>query len=177
MGLEKVQDLRYGENPQQTAAFYVDPFATGVAVSRTKQLHGKELSYNNILDLESALELLREFETAPTPSSSSTPIPAASHPVTASRKRSSIAYNVDPLAAFGCVIGLNREVDLGHGRGDTPHFVDCVIAPEYSSLTRWSYAEKKKNIRLLRPTPPITLDERAGAEDEAHQGRSAGPDH
>lgn len=61
LGMDKAYDLRYGENPQQTGAFYVDPFASGVAVGRSEKLHGREISYNNILDLESALELLREF--------------------------------------------------------------------------------------------------------------------
>ena len=64
IGFEKSMDLRYGENPEQTAAFYGDPFVTGVSVRGSEKLHGKELSYNNILDLESALELLREFEPA-----------------------------------------------------------------------------------------------------------------
>ena len=62
IGMEKSMDLRYGENPEQTAAFYVDPFSIGVSVPSSEKLHGKELSYNNILDLESALELLREFD-------------------------------------------------------------------------------------------------------------------
>ena len=61
IGMEKAFDLRYGENPEQTAAFYTDPFSEGVSVTRSEKLHGKELSYNNILDLESALELVREF--------------------------------------------------------------------------------------------------------------------
>ena len=66
IGMQKAQDLRYGENPSQAAAFYSDPFASGICPSKMKQLHGKELSFNNILDIESALNLLREFEDRPT---------------------------------------------------------------------------------------------------------------
>jgi phosphoribosylaminoimidazolecarboxamide formyltransferase / IMP cyclohydrolase len=156
IGFEKSMDLRYGENPEQTAAFYADPFSTGVSVPRSEKLHGKELSYNNILDLESALELLREFErptvvvikhTNPCGIASSDSIAEAFE----------IAYNVDPLAAYGCIIGLNRKVDLRTAEMIASHFVDCVIAPEYEPAAL-ELLEKKKNIRLLRTNGPIELD-------------------
>ncbi|MCG7844948.1 MAG: bifunctional phosphoribosylaminoimidazolecarboxamide formyltransferase/IMP cyclohydrolase, partial [Methanomassiliicoccales archaeon] len=157
MGMEKRQDLRYGENPHQTAAFYVDPFARGVCVSRSEQLHGKELSYNNILDLESALELVREFD-RPTAIviKHSNPCGVASADNIATAFVS--AYNVDPLAAFGCVIGLNRNVDLATATEISRHFVDCVIAPDFDK-DALDLLEKKKNIRLLRTNAPITHDE------------------
>jgi len=156
MGLEKRQDLRYGENPHQTAAFYVDPFAKGVCVSRSEQLHGKELSYNNILDLESALELVREFE-RPTAIviKHTNPCGVASADTISTAFVN--AFNVDPLAAFGCVIGLNRNVDLATATEISGHFVDCVIAPDFDK-DALELLEKKKNIRLLRTNAPITLD-------------------
>jgi phosphoribosylaminoimidazolecarboxamide formyltransferase/IMP cyclohydrolase len=156
MGLEKRQDLRYGENPQQTAAFYIDPFAKGVCVSRSEQLHGKELSYNNILDLESALELVREFE-RPTAIVIKHTNPCGVASADTISEAFARSYAVDPKAAFGCVIGLNRNVDIATATDISQHFVDCVIAPDYD-IEALELLKKKKNIRLLRTNAPITLD-------------------
>ncbi len=159
IGMDKAYDLRYGENPQQTGAFYVDPFATGVAVGKSEKLHGREISYNNILDLESALELLREFPQRPT-----AVVIKHTNPCGIASSDSLVdafvtAYNVDALAAFGCVIGLNREVDLATAEQIAAHFVDCVIAPEYAPEALAALS-KKKNIRLLRTGAPIAHDDR-----------------
>jgi phosphoribosylaminoimidazolecarboxamide formyltransferase/IMP cyclohydrolase len=155
--MEKAYDLRYGENPQQTAAFYVDPFSAGVTVGRSEKLHGKEISYNNILDLESALELLREFADRPTAVVIKHTNPCGIASSDRLVDAFVTAYNVDPLAAFGCVIGLNRDVDVATAEQVASHFVDCVIAPEYSPEALALLA-KKKNIRLLRTGLPITHD-------------------
>ncbi|TFG57054.1 MAG: bifunctional phosphoribosylaminoimidazolecarboxamide formyltransferase/IMP cyclohydrolase [Methanomassiliicoccus sp.] len=157
MGMEKRQDLRYGENPHQTAAFYVDPFVKGVCVSLSEQLHGKELSYNNILDLESALELVREFD-RPTAIVIKHTNPCGVASADSISKAFVTAFNVDPMAAFGCVIGLNRNVDIATAREISSHFVDCVIAPDFEA-DALELLEKKKNIRLLRTNAPITHDE------------------
>jgi phosphoribosylaminoimidazolecarboxamide formyltransferase / IMP cyclohydrolase len=159
LGLEKAYDLRYGENPQQTGAFYVDPFASGVTVGRSEKLHGREISYNNILDLESALELLREFPDRPT-----AVVIKHTNPCGIASSANLVdafvtAYKVDALAAFGCVIGLNREVDLATAEQIASHFVDCVIAPEYAPEALAALS-KKKNIRLLRTGSPILHDEK-----------------
>jgi phosphoribosylaminoimidazolecarboxamide formyltransferase/IMP cyclohydrolase len=159
LGMDKAYDLRYGENPQQTGAFYVDPFASGVAVGRSEKLHGREISYNNILDLESALELLREFPDRPT-----AVVIKHTNPCGIASSDSLVdafvtAFNVDSLAAFGCVIGLNREVDLATAEQIGSHFVDCVIAPEYAPEAL-AMLSKKKNIRLLRTGAPISHDEK-----------------
>jgi phosphoribosylaminoimidazolecarboxamide formyltransferase / IMP cyclohydrolase len=157
LGLEKAYDLRYGENPQQTAAFYTDPFTQGVSVGRSEKLHGKEISYNNILDLEAALELLREFPDRPTAVviKHTNPCGIASSDNLADAFVT--AYNVDSQAAFGCVIGLNQEVDLATAEQISSHFVDCVIAPEYSAEAL-ELLKKKKNIRLLRTRAFIVHD-------------------
>ena len=157
LGLEKAYDLRYGENPQQTGAFYTDPFTTGVAVGRSEKLHGREISYNNILDLESALELLREFPDRPTAAVIKHTNPCGIASSDNLVDAFVIAYNVDSLAAFGCVIGLNREVDLATAEQIASHFVDCVIAPEYAPEAL-ALLSKKKNIRLLRTGAPIVHD-------------------
>ena len=156
-GLDKAYDLRYGENPQQTAAFYTDPFSKGVSVGRSEKMWGKEISYNNILDLESALELLREFPLRPT-----AVVIKHTNPCGIASSDNLVdafvtAYNVDPLAAYGCVIGLNREVDHATAEQISSHFVDCVIAPEYAPEAI-AILEKKKNIRLLRTGAPIEHD-------------------
>jgi len=157
MGMEKRQDLRYGENPHQSAAFYVDPFARGVCVSRSEQLHGKELSYNNILDLESALELVREFD-RPTAIVIKHTNPCGVSSADTISEAFVKAYDVDPMAAFGCVIGLNRNVDLATATEISKHFVDCVIAPDFET-DALELLMRKKNIRLLRTNGPIAHDE------------------
>jgi len=157
LGLDKAYDLRYGENPQQSAAFYTDPFSTGVSVGKSEKLHGKEISYNNVLDLESALELLREFEGRPTAVVIKHTNPCGIASADTICKAFTVAFNVDPLAAFGCVIGLNREVDVETAEQIGSHFVDCVIAPDYSA-DAMAILTKKKNIRLLRTTGQIVHD-------------------
>ncbi len=156
VGMEKVQDLRYGENPSQQAAFYGDPFATGVAVARMKQLHGKELSFNNILDIESALSLLREFEDRACAviikHTNPCGIACDDHIYDAFV----VAYNVDPKAAYGCVIGLNRECDLRTAEEISKHFVEIVFAPSFDPQAL-ELLSKKKNIRLMTTPGPITL--------------------
>jgi phosphoribosylaminoimidazolecarboxamide formyltransferase/IMP cyclohydrolase len=158
-GMDKAYDLRYGENPQQTGAFYIDPFSSGVSVSKSEKLHGREISYNNILDLESALELLREFPDRPTAVVIKHTNPCGIASSDRLMDAFVTAYNVDALAAFGCVIGLNRDVDLSTAEQIGSHFVDCVIAPDYAP-DALALLSKKKNIRLLRTGAPIGHDER-----------------
>src|SRR5262245_26631281 len=148
------QGLRYGENPHQAAAFYVEPDARHACVATAEVLHGKELSYNNILDLDSALNLVREF-TAPAAVviKHSNPCGAASavNLVEAFTR----AYEGDPLSAFGGILGFNRAVDEATANQITEpkRFIECIIAPDYSSeayqilTTRPSW---KKNVRILR---------------------------
>ena len=156
-GLEKAYDLRYGENPQQAAAFYIDPFSMGASVGRSEKLHGKEISYNNILDLETALEILREFPDRPTAVVIKHTNPCGIASSDRLVDAFVTAYNADSLAAYGCVIGLNREVDLATAEQISPHFVECVIAPEFSAEALATLT-KKKNIRLLRTGMPIAPD-------------------
>ncbi len=158
LGMEKAYDLRYGENPQQTAAFYTDPFSMGVTVGNSEKLHGKEISYNNILDLESALELLREFPDEPTAAVIKHTNPCGIASADSIKEAFVIAYDVDPLAAYGCVIGLNREVDIQTAEQIAGHFVECVIAPSYSAQAL-AILTKKKNIRLLRTKGELRQDE------------------
>src|SRR5262249_35504190 len=107
---QRKQELRYGENPHQKAAFYVEADCQHACVARAEVLHGKELSYNNLLDVDSALNLVREFaQPAAVVIKHNNPCGAAFGASLESAFRK--AYEGDPLSAFGGVLGFNREVD------------------------------------------------------------------
>jgi len=155
---EKVEDLRYGENPNQKAAFYRMPFAKGTTVAKSEQIHGKELSYNNILDLDKSLDIAMDFE-KPTAvvMKHTNPCGLASDDNIFDAFKT--AYNVDPLSAFGCVICLNRDCDMKAAEMISQYFVEAVICPDYEPGTI-ELLSKKKNIRLLRTNSPIAPSER-----------------
>lgn len=150
---EKVMDLRYGENPNQKAAFYRDPFTTGNTVSKMEQLHGKELSYNNILDMDKALDIVTDFD-KPTAVVMKHTNPCGLASAATISEAFITAYAVDPLSAFGCVIALNRDCDLATAEKIAENFVEVVIAPEYSQEA-YDLLSKKKNIRLMKVGRPI----------------------
>ena len=156
--LEKVQDLRYGENPNQAAAFYKDPFTPGPTVAKAECLHGKELSYNNILDLDKALDICMDFE-KPTAVVMKHTNPCGLASADTIFEAFETAYNVDPLSAFGCVICLNRPCDKKCAEMISKYFVEAVICPDYEEGTL-EIMEAKKNIRLLRTNCPIGPSER-----------------
>jgi phosphoribosylaminoimidazolecarboxamide formyltransferase / IMP cyclohydrolase len=154
---ERKLALRYGENPHQEAAFYVEPNCRHACVGTAEQLHGKELSYNNLLDLDSAFNLVREFDTpAAVVIKHNNPCGAAAAATLAEAFQK--AYEGDPLSAYGGVLGFNVEVDEATARQITEpnRFIECVIAPSYSEAafglltTRPSW---KKNVRLLWTGP------------------------
>ena len=147
--------LRYGENPHQKAAFYVEPSAAHVCVANAEVLQGKELSYNNLLDLDSALNLVREFDQpAAVVLKHNNPCGAAVAATLAEAFQR--AWDGDPLSAFGGILGFNRDVDETTALrivGDK-RFVECVIAPGYNPAAL-EILKAKENLRLLR-TGPIT---------------------
>jgi phosphoribosylaminoimidazolecarboxamide formyltransferase/IMP cyclohydrolase len=152
--LERRLGLRYGENPHQKAAFYVEPACSYACVTTAETLHGKELSFNNLLDLDSALNLVREFaEPVAVVIKHNNPCGAAVGATLEEAFRK--AYEGDPLSAYGGVLGFNREVDEATARQITEpnRFVECIIAPSFSGpafeilTTRPSW---KKSVRLLR---------------------------
>jgi phosphoribosylaminoimidazolecarboxamide formyltransferase/IMP cyclohydrolase len=167
--LERKSSLRYGENPHQQAAFYVEPGCRYASVATAETLHGKELSFNNILDLDSALGLVREFtEPAAAVIKHNNPCGAAVGATLADAFAR--AYEGDPLSAYGGVLGFNREVDEATAMQITEpnRFIECVIAPGYSAqalhllTTRPSW---KKNVRLLRTGTLETGPDRLGSLD------------
>jgi len=150
-------ELRYGENPHQRAAFYVEPGCTRPCIAAAEMLHGKELSFNNILDLDSAYNLVREFTVpAAVVIKHNNPCGAAVGETLAEAFQR--AYEGDPLSAFGGVLGFNRELDEATATLITEpnRFIECVIAPGYSDAafklltTRPTW---KKNVRILRTAP------------------------
>jgi len=148
---ERVETLRYGENPHQQGAFYRDLNSKEPSVSRGKILHGKAMSYNNFLDANSALELVKEFDqTAVAIIKHNNPCGCAlgATPVEAYVK----ARATDPVSAFGGVLAFNRPVDLPAAKEITSTFVEVVIAP---SFTAEALAElkRKKDLRLLEVGP------------------------
>lgn len=158
LSFEKLGDLRYGENPHQKAAFYRDLFdQTPLSVAAAEKMHGKEISYCNVLDLDAALAIVSDFE-KPTAAviKHTNPSGVASAATIAEAFR--IAYNADSLSAFGCVVGLNRPVDLETAKEIGSHFVEAVIAPSYDPDAE-EHLEKKKSIRLLRTNMPIKREE------------------
>ncbi len=145
----KVQDLRYGENPYQKAAFYREPSSLQEpCVSTSKQIHGKELSFNNILDLEAALGLIKEFDQA------SVVIIKHTNPCGVASGYGELsdiftaARDADPLSAFGGIIGFNRRVDEKTAREIVKDFYECVIAPGFDPEAL-EVLTTKKNIRLM----------------------------
>ncbi len=144
----KVQDLRYGENPHQAAAFYADGKKATVGLPALKQIHGKELSFNNILDLQAAVDIVREFENP------SAVIIKHNNPAGVAQDKIlqgafTKALKCDPLSAFGGIIGLNRKVDLKTAQAIIKSgFMECVIAPSYDQDAVAALSQKK-NLRLL----------------------------
>jgi phosphoribosylaminoimidazolecarboxamide formyltransferase/IMP cyclohydrolase len=152
----KVQDLRYGENPHQRGAFYSEYRAPAEAtVSFSNILQGKELSYNNLLDLDAALGLLLEFNEQPAAVviKHNTPCGVATDPVLELAYRKARAC--DEISAFGGIIALNRMVDEATAKALAETFLECVIAPSYSKEALATLASKK-NLRLLS-TPEGSL--------------------
>ncbi len=144
---EKKQDLRYGENPHQSAAFYASIKGTEGTLCGAKQLHGKELSYNNIGDTDGALEALKEFE-EPTivAAKHANPCGVASAETIAEAFKK--AYEADPVSIFGGIVASNREIDAATAEQMSKIFLEVVVAPSFSREAL-EILTQKKNIRLL----------------------------
>jgi len=145
---EKVQDLRYGENPHQTAAFYKKPLAAAGNITTAEQLHGKELSYNNINDANAALAILKEFdEPAVVAVKHMNPcgVGIGATILEAYQK----AYEADPTSIFGGIVAANRTVDGATAELLGSIFLEIIIAPDYTEEAL-NILTKKKNIRLLK---------------------------
>ena len=145
---EKKQDLRYGENPHQSAAFYASIQGTEGTLTGAVQLHGKELSYNNIGDTDGAIETLKEFD-EPTivASKHANPCGVGSAKTIAEAYRK--AYEADPVSIFGGIVAANREIDEETANEMAKTFLEVIVAPSFSKEAL-EILTKKKNIRLLQ---------------------------
>src|SRR5882724_7131274 len=145
LSFHKVMDLRYGENPHQKAAMYSDGSGRGVANGR--QLQGKELSFNNIVDMQAAWDLAQEFE-EPVCAIIKHTNPAG----TATGKNLLEAYKkaleADPVSAFGGVIGVNRPIDGAAAEEMAKLFLEVIAAPSFNAAAKEKFAAKK-NLRLV----------------------------
>ncbi len=162
LSFRQTMPLRYGENPHQQAAWYVEPSFPPASLSAAKQLHGKELSYNNLLDLDAALNISREFEApAAVVIKHNNPCGCGIGETLATAFER--AYEGDPVSAFGSIIGFNRPVDAATAEklAEPNRFVEAIIAPGYereafeilTTKPKW-----KKNVRLMEC--PAMMDPR-----------------
>ena len=141
--------LRYGENPHQKAALYLDGSGTGIAAAR--QLQGKELSYNNIVDLHACWDLVSEFdEPAVAIIKHTNPCGAATGVTVLEAYQRALA--ADPVSAFGGVIGVSREVDAAAAEEIAKLFVEAIVAPSFTEEALARFATKK-NLRVLAINP------------------------
>lgn len=145
--------LRYGENPHQKAAWFVESDFPAASLSATKQLHGKELSYNNLLDLDSALNIVREF-TEPASAVLKHNNPCGCGIGEDLAEAFERAYAGDPVSAFGSIIGFNRPVDAATAEklAEPNRFVEAIIAPGFDADAFEILTTKpkwKKNVRLM----------------------------
>ncbi len=148
---ERVEMLRYGENPHQQGAFYRELNSKEPSVSRGKILHGKAMSYNNFLDSNSALELVKEYDeiaVAIIKHNNPCGVALGATPVEAYVK----ARETDPVSAFGGVLAFNRPVDLAAAKEITSTFVEVVIAPGFAE-DALAELKRKKDLRLLDVGP------------------------
>lgn len=145
---EKAQDLRYGENPHQNAIFYKECMPVKGSLAEAEQLHGKELSYNNINDTNGALDLLREF-TAPAAVAVKHANPCGVGTADSIEEAYKLAYDADPVSVFGGIIALNRPVTKALAEEMSKIFLEVIVAPDFDA-DALEILEKKKNIRLLR---------------------------
>lgn len=167
LNFQRRSTLRYGENPHQRAAFYVETDALPSTLAAAETLHGKELSYNNLLDLDSAMQIVRDFsQPAAVVIKHNNPCGCA---VSATLSQAYLNADAgDPVSAFGSILGFNREVDAATADQlcAPGHFIEAIIAPSYSkeafekltTIPKW-----KANVRLLRC--PEMLEDRPISQD------------
>jgi phosphoribosylaminoimidazolecarboxamide formyltransferase/IMP cyclohydrolase len=151
----KLQDLRYGENPHQSAAFYRDLHPAPGSLVTARQLQGKELSYNNIADADAAWECVKSFD-APAcvivKHANPCGVAVAEGPLQAYQK----AFQTDPTSAFGGIIAFNRPLDQAAAEAVSKQFVEVLIAPGYTDEALAVF-QAKANVRVLHIDLPVDV--------------------
>jgi phosphoribosylaminoimidazolecarboxamide formyltransferase/IMP cyclohydrolase len=153
-GFRKKQDLRYGENPHQRAAFYADPLARGAGVATARQLQGKELSFNNIADADTAIECVRQFD-APACVIVKHANPCGVAVAAGLHEAYLRAYEPDTTSAFGGIIAFNRPLDAETAAAIVERqFVEVIVAPAFEAGALEALAGKH-NVRVLETGPLV----------------------
>lgn len=164
------QALRYGENSHQSAAFYAEPYAPANSIAAAKQLHGKELSFNNIKDADAALLTLADFHDAPTVVAMKHMNPCGIGQADTIEGAWDKAYAADPVSIFGGIIALNREVDAATAAKMHKLFLEIIIAPSFSAEALEILTTKKKNLRLMTVAMPTTDEQKEYETISVHGG-------
>ena len=156
LGYKKMYDLRYGENPHQTAGFYREAVIKEPSIATGKILQGKQLSYNNIMDADAALDIIKEFsEPAAVVVKHANPAGVSEQKdITEAFKK---AYAADSMSAFGGIIALNRPCNKKIAEELAKVFVEIIIAPSFDNEAHEIFA-KKKNLRLIEVGPISKTD-------------------
>ena len=147
VALERRQAMRYGENPHQAAALYVPAGRPAAGLAGAKQLQGKELSYNNLVDLDAAGALVSEFH-RPAVAIIKHNNPCGAAEQESLREAYLKAFECDPVSAYGGVLAFNRVIDAAAAEEVAKLFVECIVAPGYEPAALEKFASKK-NLRLL----------------------------
>ncbi|MDZ4056814.1 MAG: bifunctional phosphoribosylaminoimidazolecarboxamide formyltransferase/IMP cyclohydrolase, partial [Polynucleobacter sp.] len=152
LAFNKVQEMRYGENPHQSAAFYRDTIPVAGALANYPQIQGKELSYNNIADSDAAWECVKSFSSDPNAPAACVIIKHANPCGVATGKSALEAYQkafkTDPSSAFGGIIALNVPCDAAAAEAIAKQFVEVLIAPHFTAEAKALFTNKQ-NVRLL----------------------------
>jgi phosphoribosylaminoimidazolecarboxamide formyltransferase / IMP cyclohydrolase len=170
IALERRQMMRYGENPHQGAALYVPAGHPAAGLAGAKQLQGKELSYNNLVDLDAAWNLVSEFK-RPAVAIIKHTNPAGAAEQESLRDAYGKALACDPVSAYGGVLAFNRALDAATTDEVAKLFVECIVAPGYETAALEGFATKK-NLRLLEM--PASVDGAHGAAEEMTWKRISG---
>lgn len=171
MPLRRVQGMRYGENPHQTAAFYTTPGEGGRSLARVTQLQGKELSFNNLADLDATLRVAFEFEEpAAVIVKHMNPCGAAVHP-DGIAKAYSLALSADPVSAYGGILAFNRPMGAVEAQAviDSKVFYEVIAAPGIDAAARALFAAKK-NLRVMELPADWAASRPAGQDARRVQG-------
>lgn len=155
--IKKIQDLRYGENPHQQAAIYARSDQPLQGLVAAEKLHGKELSFNNLLDLNAAWGMVQEFE-KPCVAIIKHNNPCGLAVAEELRQAFLNARATDPLSAFGGIVAVNRPLDSALAREMSQMFLEAIIAPEFEKQSL-EILQQKKNLRLLKSRNSLNLNE------------------
>lgn len=153
---EKVENLRYGENPHQQAAFYKESGCNGQGIAHARQLHGKELSFNNIVDMEAAWTIVNDFD-EPAAAIIKHTNPCGTGIGSTIAEAYDKAYTADTVSAFGGIVAVNRPVDKAAAEKMSTLFLEAIIAPAFIPEAL-QILTGKKNLRLLE-APPLAKGE------------------